>query len=187
MKRFLDSLAYFYMSGFRDGIETDYKRVMYSKREVPDSSCPSFVQNLLYGAGSVSPGAAREEADRFEVIMERLDQAAEKYEASQRQAHTETRYEKMQRLGLNGGVWCRVDTDGVFRIGFHAYKISDQAVQYQPVETEYGDYYAMDRVLVHNGRVYDMNLEEVEVLLAGDARTQAGPDRAQEIINGTSV
>ena len=35
VKRLLDSLAYYLLLGYTDGIETDYRRVMHSKREIP--------------------------------------------------------------------------------------------------------------------------------------------------------
>ena len=60
-----------------------------------------------------------------------------------------------------------MDTDGYFWVGNNRYVISGNAVQYQPVHTEYGDYYAMDRILASGGKFYDMNYDEVEVLQAG--------------------
>lgn len=168
MKRFLDSLAYFFMSGFRDGIETDYKRTMYAKREIPDSSCPAYVENILYASGAISPGATREEEAVFATVLERLDAAAEKYTslaATAPASHRETRHEKLMRLGIRDGEWCRVDTENRFSFRGRDYIISDQAAGYRAVRTEYGDYYPMDRVLAAGGRFYDMNIEEVEVIL----------------------
>lgn len=154
------------MAGNRSGIETDYRRIMHAKREVPESSCPSFVRNLMYGTGSVSPGVAKEEMMQFSVITEALDAAAERYE-TRKPANTETKLQKKIRLGISGGEWRRVDTDGYFTVGNKTYRVSDQVVQYQPIETEYGDYYPMDRILASGGKFYDMNLDEVEVFQAG--------------------
>lgn len=166
VKRFLDSIGYFLLAGFRDGIETDYKRIMHAKREIPESSCPSFVHNLMYGSGTVSAGLMREEMDQFRAMTDVLDAAAEKYDAP-RQPKQESMFQKRNRLGIHGGTWCRVDTAGQFRIGDEVYKISDQAIPYQPIQTEYGEYYPMDRILACDGKFYDMNLDEVEVYPVG--------------------
>lgn len=166
MKALLDGIAYVMMAGNRDGIETDYKRIMHAKREIPESCCPSDVRNIMYGTGAVSHGVAVEEAAQFRVLTDLLDGAAERYEAK-RQAAVESRFQKKLRLGIHGGEWRSVDTDGYFWDGKCRYKISDNETQYQPIATEYGDYYPMDRILVSGGRFYDMNYDEVEVLQAG--------------------
>jgi len=167
VKRFLDSLAYILLAGNRDGIETDYRRVMHAKREIPESSCPSYVRNIMYGSGSVSKNVAIEEKAQFNALTEILDLAAEKYETPQKPSKTESLFQKRNRLGIHGGTWCRVDTAGQFRIGNEVYKISDQAIPYQPIQTEYGEYYPMDRILACDGKFYDMNLDEVEVYPVG--------------------
>lgn len=165
VKRFLDTLAYFLLLGQTDGIETDYKRIMHAKREIPASSCTSEIENMLYGTGQLNGDYAEDEAEQFRTLTEMLDAPAERFERKRVvREKTETRIEKIRKLGIVLGRWIRVDTDGQFGMDGHRYAISDQAIQYQPIETEYGLYYPMDRILYHDGRFLDMNYDEVEVV-----------------------
>lgn len=168
VKLFLDRLGYFLLLGETDGIVTDYKQAMTDKREIPESNCPSFIDNLFYGTGGSTGDAAAEEMTRFQTMLDALDQRAERYEQKkQTPKKTETLMQKRRRMGINGGTWYPVDTEGVFWIGRNRYTISDQAVQYQPIATESGDYYPMDRILASGGKFYDMNLDEVPVFASG--------------------
>lgn len=164
IKTFLDSVAYYLLAGNYQGIETNYKRVMHAKREIPASSCPSAIENLMYASGAVSDGIAREEEAQFEALLDRLDMLAEKYETPTRTVRRESLFHKKNRLGIHGGTWCPVDTDGIFLYDGVRYIIDDNAVQYQSIPTDYGDYYPMDRILASGGKFYDMNLDEVTVL-----------------------
>ena len=147
------------------GIETEYKHVMHSSREIPASSCPSDIENLLYSSGSLSGSAKQEENDEFETLLERLDTRAEHYiQPRVRKIFPETRFHKHERLGIRGGEWCVVDTEGHFVHDGEEYVIADREIQYQPIPTDYGDLYDMDRILVYNGKFYDMNFDEVSVL-----------------------
>lgn len=167
VKRFLDSLAYCWMIGNTQGIETDYKRVMHQKREIPASSCPSFIDNMLYASGGATEAIDREECESFLSALQELDEQAKKY-ASPRENRVkrESLYHKHNRLGIRGGEWCRVDTDGVFECRGRRYRIPPDQYQYQPVNTEYGELYDMDRILVVDDphhRFYDMEYNEVKV------------------------
>ena len=111
VKTFLDGIAYLLMAGNRDGIETDYKRIMHAKREIPESSCPSSIRNIMYASGAAPDGVAIEEASQFAVITDLLDSAAERYEA-RKQAWSESKFQKKQRLG-----WIRTDISGLATTG----------------------------------------------------------------------
>lgn len=167
IKRFLDSVAYFFLIGDTHGIETDYKKIMHAKREIPVSSCPTFIENMLYASGSTTSQIDREECAGFKVMTDELDARAEIYEARKVQhERRESRFHKHNRLGIHGGEWCRVDTDGVFEHNGKRYEIDPQETQYQPVETEFGKLYDMDRILVcssTNNEFYDMNYDKVKV------------------------
>ena len=150
------------------GIETDYKRVMHAKREIPASSCPSSIENMMYATGVSTGLALEEEEEAFNDLLDRLDARAEVYEQPKvKKKYPETMFHKRQRIGICGGEWCRVDTDGCFRHGNNMYRVNDNEVQYQPVSTEYGDLYDMDKILVSGGKFYDMNLDEVEASAIG--------------------
>ena len=100
MKRFLDSIAYCMLIGNTKGIETEYKKVMHAKREIPASNCPSFVDNMLYASGGVEDESDRKEWAGFEVMVDELDERAEKYEAQKvRRERKESLYHKHNRLG----------------------------------------------------------------------------------------
>ena len=167
IKYFLDGLAYLLLIGNTDGIETNYKRVMNAKREIPASSCPSEIENLLYGTGCSTDYAVEEEA-QFRNMLDRLDSKAEPYECrkTKRDRKCSLFVKKLQK-GIPDGDWYLVDTEGRFMIGDQCYIVEDNAVQYQPVQTEYGNYYAMDKVLYAGGKFYDMNYDEVIVFQVG--------------------
>lgn len=168
IKRFLDSLAYILLLGNTDGIETNYRRVMHAKREIPASNCPSEIDNLLYGSGGSCGPYEEEELSAFRDMLDRLDERATSYESKKVvRKKTPSLFHKKIKKGITGGTWYRVDTEGKFWIGNNQYIIDDQEVQYQPVPTEYGDYYAMDKILYANGRFYDMNYDEVKVRAIG--------------------
>ena len=79
----------------------------------------------------------------------------------------ESMFQKKLRLGIHGGVWCTVDTENKFWFGNEHYLIDEKATQYQPVDTEYGEYYSMDKILASGGKFYDMNYDEVKVYRIG--------------------
>ncbi len=167
VKRFLDSVAYCLLIGNTSGIETDYKKVMHARREIPVSNCPAFVENMLYATGGTTNAIDQEECAGFRVMVDELDASAEKYEKQKvRREPAESRYHKHNRLNIHGGEWCFVDTDGVFEYRGDRYRIDPYAVQYQPIATEFGDLYDMDRILVTGDppyKFYDMAYNEVTV------------------------
>ena len=166
VKRFLDSLAYCLLFGNTKGIETEYKKVMHAKREIPVSNCPSFVENMLYASGSATAQIDRDEHDAFRVMTDELDWKAERYEMQKpKRERIESRFHKHNRLGIHGGEWCRVDTDGVFEYNGFKFMIDPFAVQFQPVETAFGELYDMDKILVvgEPPAFYDMDYNEVKV------------------------
>lgn len=145
-----------------NGIETKYKQVVTARREIPVSSCPKNIDNLMYASGSAPEATAREEQDAFDLLLESMGPVSKPKEVKQK-----SKFSKKMKLGIHGGTWCRVDTDGKFWFGENHYLIDDQEVQYAPVHTDYGDYYAMDKILAANGKFYDMNYDEVKVYAIG--------------------
>lgn len=96
-------------------------------------------------------------------MLDRLDEKAAPYEVKKAHKKTQSLFQKKTKKGIRNGEWIRVDTDGKFWVGNDHYIIDDQEVQYQPVNTEYGDYYAMDKILFADGQFYDMNYDDVKV------------------------
>ena len=140
---------------------------MHMKREIPSSNCPSFVDNLLYASGGSTDSRDKEERAAFDVLTESLDAKAETYEVQRTQRkRKESKFQKYLNLGIRGGEWLRVDTDGVFQYNGISYRIDEDMTQYQPVETELGLLYDMDRILATNPNspeFYDMNYDRVKV------------------------
>ena len=161
----LDTLAYCLMRDDLDGIETEYMRAMSARRELPVSSCPKSVENVFYASGANTNSIAIEENESFKTLLDDLDEKARLYiNKTERKPKRKSLFSKRIRLGLHGGEWCRVDTDGVFEYNGELYKIDENEIQYQPIETDYGDLYDMDRILASNGKFYDMNYDEVKVM-----------------------
>ena len=137
---------------------------MHAKREIPVSSCPEYVDNILYSTGGSTDDIDRDEDERFNLMLDKLDNKAKQYKVNKKpKGQTESKQHKRMRLGIHGGEWCIVDTENKFWYKNEQYVIDDQAVQYAPVETQYGQYYAMDKILVTGGKFYDMNFDEVKV------------------------
>lgn len=98
-------------------------------------------------------------------MLDSLDASALPYEVKQQpKVKRKSLFHKKNKLGIHGGEWYRVDTDGRFCVDGQLYAIDDQEIQYQPVSTEYGDYYAMDKILYSGGQFYDMNYDKVKVI-----------------------
>lgn len=168
IEHFLDSMGSIFLYGHTNGLETKYKSVMHSKREIPVSSCTSEIDNIFYASTSYSGDTLEEEKAAFQNMLERLDERAEAYEVKKPpKKRQQSKFSKKLAKGITGGQWYRVDTDGKFWIENNRYLIDDQEIQYQPIPTDYGDYYAMDKILYANGRFYDMNYDEVTVYQIG--------------------
>ena len=76
VKRFLDSVGYYLLYGRTDGIVTAYKEAANRAREIPVSSCPGEVSNIMYaGNGNVDD---EDEKQSFRTMTEILDERAPK-------------------------------------------------------------------------------------------------------------
>lgn len=164
IKYFLDSMTRLLLVGNTNGIETPYRQVMHAKREIPVSNCTSDVENVFYASGVNSPEVLRDEKAFFNEMLEKLDERAEVYEVKKEPRKKErSLFGKKLKLGIPDGEWYRVDTEGRFQVGEDWYQIDDREAQYLPIPTEYGAYYAMDKILLADGHFYDMNYDEVVV------------------------
>ena len=173
MKAFLEGLVYFLILGDTEGIETDYKKVVRGSRELPMSSCPSYIEDSVYGAGITTTRA--EDDNRFEATVESVDAKLDKLSsyykkppAKKPKAHKgQTRCQRflsaMGRLNVDRSAFTHVvvDTDGVFTYGGDTYVV--RAQQYQAIATEDGeDCFVMDRIVCVDGvHFYDMSMNEV--------------------------
>lgn len=172
VKLFLNGLAYFLMLGNTGGIVTDYKRVADGKREIPISSCPSYVEDLVYGTGSTLLSPNDSENDDFELTLDRLDKRAERFcpnNKTKKKAPTQTRYDKIKRIkALIGSAeyfYPSVNTENMFKLNGHSYKINDCVSCYSGKQVGTDDIlYDMDKIICAvcpDGRTYffDMNMD----------------------------
>lgn len=138
-------------------------------REIAVSSCPSCMQDLFYAGAGVLRSDAEGEKERFSLMLERNDRLPGK-QAAKREKKPETKFDRLQRMreaypDCYIGA-CAIDTDNMFCWRKDKYRIADSASQYSPVETDCGDYYAMDRVLVvHTGDIIHCFLDQSGVLI----------------------
>lgn len=176
VKLFLNGLAYFLMLGNTGGIVTDYKRVADGKREIPISSCPSYVEDLVYGTGSTLLLVNDDEDAAFQTTLERLDEKAKKYCPKVSRNKTvkktyDTKYDKIKMIkSLIGDAeffYPTVDTCNEFALLGRIYRIDECVSEYggKPI----GDddiLYDMDKVICAvcpDGKIYyfDMNMNEI--------------------------
>lgn len=162
VKGFLDRLAYFLLIGNTKGIETDYRAAVHNKTEIPVSSCPEYIEHMVYSSGGSSSEMDENDNSRFAGLLERLDEKAEKfkYEVAKK-TPVESKQQKRRRLRIPHGVWERVDTDNTFVHNGVIHMIKDTVEQYRPKLTRNGLLYDMDRVLVSDGRYFDQEYNEI--------------------------
>lgn len=155
VKSFLSSLGYFLMMGSTDGIVTDYKQMMNGKREIPVSSCPSFIEDAVYSGvhGSSSEIVRKAENECFRGMMEKADdKAAKRYKRlPSRKVRRKTRFDRSEKLrrdmGIKELVPAVVDTENTFRHNGCTYRIDGEKwKKYDPKETKSGMLYDMDKV-----------------------------------------
>lgn len=157
VKSFLSSLGYFLMMGSTDGIVTDYKQMMNGKREIPVSSCPSFIEDAVYsgvhGSCGNSETLRRAENECFRGMMEKADdKAAKRYKRlPSRKVRRKTRFDRSERLrremGIQELVPAVVDTENTFLHNGTMYRIDGEKWEkYDPKETKSGMLYDMDKI-----------------------------------------
>ena len=176
VKRFLNSLAYFLMLGNTGGIVTDYKRVVDGKREIPISSCPSYVEDIVYGTGNTLIPTNEDEHSAFQSILERLDEKAKKYrpnDGKKKPARKAvcTRYDKIKGIraliGDAAYYYPSVNTLNEFTLNGKTYRIDDSVSEYAGKNMADGDIlYDMDKIvcaLTPDGKIhyFDMNMDMI--------------------------
>lgn len=166
VKRFLDSLGYYLLYGHTDGVITSYKEAVGEAREIPSSSCPSYVNNMIYGSGGTSEAIAEDEALAFKTMTAILDEKVPKRKkpAAPKPKQVSKRKKIQDISDMHHGLAIerfRVDRDGCFWVGLDQKQIVD-APQYRAkaVTKRNGDtdiLFDMDRILKCGDDYYDMN------------------------------
>ena len=161
VKRFLDSIGYYLLYGQTDGIITSYKEAMHEAREIPASSCPGIVSNILYASGGATDETAREEDLNFRAMTEMLDMRRKPVPEKGKTPSMRRKLEMVREDNAGNEVYrYRVDTDGYFLCGGELKQIRGVR-QYQPktVTRRSGEtdiLYDMDMILRCGDRWYDM-------------------------------
>lgn len=166
VKRFLDSVGYYLLYGRTDGIVTAYKEAANRAREIPVSSCPGEVSNIMYaGNGNVDD---EDEKQSFRTMTEILDERAPKRKPPQKKKTVSLR-QKMQNIRdeNNGAEVLRfkIDTNGHFSYGgcqmmvWHYDKYNAKVVRKRNGETDI--LFDMDTIMRCGNRWYDQNGDEI--------------------------
>lgn len=171
VKLFLNGISYFLMVGNTEGVVTDYKDIMNGKREIPISSCPSCVEDAVYGGGSTICTKSPDEDTRFDQMLDRLDFRASKVDKSKpaKKKKTITKTDRLREIRTRYGkcefLYPIVDTENGFMLNGEKYVISDQAIQYAPKQTPQGELYDMDRIVcvvtTDGVQFYDMDINRL--------------------------
>lgn len=161
VKNFLSSLGFFLMIDNSEGVITRYKNAMNSKREIPVSSCPTYVGDYVYGLHhSCSPDSkfAKGEDESFNVMMEEIDgKVAKTFGKVIRKKkpspnyNKETRYDRVCQARASGLVKfdrCVVNTDGEFEHQGTHWIINMESCPAYAGHGPDGDEYAMTYVIV---------------------------------------
>lgn len=179
VKRLLDSLGYYLLYGATDGIVTEYKQTVTKAREIPVSSCPSYVNNIMYGSGASKGDAQAEENLSFKVMTEMLDEkAATRKKPKPTKGRQVSRRRKLELIRQeNGGAQVErftVDTDGCFWVGNDVKQVVDlpeysaKTVHHRNGSED--ELYDMDQILRCGHRWYTANgdpIDESHILQAG--------------------
>lgn len=147
---------------------TNYKEIMNGKREIPISSCPPQVEDLLYGTGSVlHPQTEEDEAVFVRAMEEPLVP-----EKKGRKPVSNEREMKIKQMRSECGTttefsYCLVDTDNRFTFDGERYEIDSAVEDYAPKHTVLGTLYDMDRIVcvrLKNGavRFYTMKYDPID-------------------------
>lgn len=152
VKRFLDGLAYYLLLG-SEGIVTDYKELMNGKREIPVSSCPQQISDMVYGTGC----AARqpdEESTPIEDNESRMKITVKTKKPRSGKSKRELNLEMIRKTygRIDHFRTCIVDTDNNFSFNGDKYHIDESVTEYAPKHTALGDLYDMDAVYVFSMR-----------------------------------
>lgn len=135
---------------------TNYKEMMNGKREIPISSCPSHIEDLVYGTGSVLHSQPEEEA----VVIEKTateETPPKKGKKNMVSEKTAKLRDLRRECGFDSEFsYCTVYTDNTFRYGDEIYRIDESVEAYAPKMTALGPLYDMDKIICikcKNGRV----------------------------------
>lgn len=152
------------MLGRLEGIVTDYKAQKTASRETPISSCPAYVEDIVYGT-TASLFVKKEDIVLPPAEETKKKPPQKKTSCSMRLARV--RDFKEETDGEHGYEYVPVDTEGCFTFGGKDYQIDMQVVPvYAGKSTREGMLYDMDKVICMQKacgdiRFFDMRLSPI--------------------------
>lgn len=163
VKRLLDGLAYYLLLGNGD-VSTDYKELIKGKMEVPMSSCPSHIGEMMYGIGAVARNDEPPSSLPDSEFAMKKKTKIKKRLPSQRRANLEA---IKRRFGDDVLVeYRRVDTQNNFSFDGSVWHIDESVSEYSPKRTDAGILYDMDTVVIVKsklGYIYFFNADYSEI------------------------
>ena len=167
VKRFFSGLTYFLLLGATEDMVTNYKEMMNGKREIPISSCPPQIEDLVYGTGSVLHSSSEENEAAFQNLIAEPVTPPKKG----RKKVVNEREQKLRQIRKECGqnavfTYRTVDTSNRFRYLGDLYEIAESVEAYAPKETPLGLLYDMDKIVCVDGgngvRFYTMTYDPIE-------------------------
>ena len=126
---------------------TNYKEMMNGKREIPISSCPSHIEDLVYGTGPVLHSPGEETTVAFEQSTEQVPSVKKGKKAVESEKARNLKDLK-RKCGFDAAIsYCTVDTENCFNYRGNKYRIADNVSAYAPKETPLGKLYDMDKIV----------------------------------------
>ena len=171
VKRLLDSIGYFLLYGNTEGVVSEYKEAVNRAREIPVSSCPSAVSNMMYAGGGASGDTAAEERLSFKAMTEILDDQVRSRKPAKAQKEQRPMSLRKKICGVREQQhmaepeYFIVDTFGCFDWRGEIYRICD-VPEYHPKVVHFRNgstelIYDMDRIIRCGDSWYNMNWDPI--------------------------
>lgn len=154
VKVFLDSVGYLLLRDNPEDTLTIYKECARGRCEIPVSSCPASVSDLLYGDGADLSDRSGINNEQFTETLADLDERAERQASrkTRKQPKHDSRYSQILSIRRQYPgcrfTYCRVDTENCFEYDGQWYAIDESVDAYSPVESEDGPAFPMEEIIV---------------------------------------
>ena len=142
VKWFLDRLGWLLISG-SDDIESEYKNMVHTVREIPVTECPAEISDLMYSDRHVTENVEDNDG-QFDQLLERLAQMDKRKKKAPNKPRKKTKFERITEIERRWPdaemTWCNVDEGNCFEYHGTSFAIPTHMVGYS-------DDRRMDRVL----------------------------------------
>lgn len=161
VKAFLDRCAQLIVKGSK-GIESEYKSMVHTVREVPVSECNAEVSDLLYSERQAP--AEMENDGHYNYVVDRLEELDKRRKPKTVKKRVKTKFDRLQEIDKafpgSTKTWCSVDAKNRFTYNGQRYVVPRELPGY------WGEA-VMDRILVVENerslRFYDQDVRNMFV------------------------